>query len=123
MIISTVFSYGHANKVFKLSKLKLYLNRKIFIFCVQICPQIKSLFFHGFVSWIVVVVVSCIAVFLGFDVFLETFVYLTYSATVAHCFHCDKIVAEIVKGKVHPKTKIQSFSTHPHVDGKLGEVL
>ncbi len=30
---------------------------------------------------------------------------------------------DCIKGIVHPKMKIQSLSTHPHADGKTGEVL
>ncbi len=33
------------------------------------------------------------------------------------------VVQVWLKGIVHPKIKIQSLSTHPHADGKLGEAL
>ena len=43
--------------------------------------------------------------------------------------HLSKMLTKIVKHsetlkeKVTPKVKIQSSSTHPHADGKSGEVL
>ena len=33
------------------------------------------------------------------------------------------VVVSLAKGKVHPKMKIQSFSTHHYVNGGLGEVF